>query len=171
MNAPFMSVSVTMVVYAMAGRKKDKIAEIRERFIEQMGLVTQAEGLPRIAGRLMGLMVFDGKEYSFSELADELKISRGSVSANTRLLEDRGVIERVSKPGERQDYFRLASNPLETLLHNIEKKSARARVAIGDTIDALPPEEHACRARLRRLEEFYEAIGDLIRAVEMRCFR
>lgn len=141
---------------------KEKIAEIRERFIEQMGLVTQAEGLPRIAGRLMGLMMFDGREYSFSELADELKISRGSVSANTRLLEEKGVIERVSKPGERQDYFRLAGNPLETLLRNLERKALRARAVIAETIDALPPEELECRTRLRRAEEFYEAMRDQI---------
>lgn len=147
------------------------IGELRERFIEQMGLVTQAEGLPRIAGRLMGLMVFDGREYSFGELAEQLRISRGSVSHNTRLLEDRGVIERVTRPGERQDYFRLADNPFEALLNHLERKTTRAREVITTTIDALPPNHADARARLKKLEEFYEAVGDLVRAVEMRCFR
>lgn len=146
-------------------------SDIRESFIEQMGLVSQAEGLPRIAGRLMGLMVFDGGEHSFSDLAEKLEISRGSVSANTRLLEDRGVIERVSKRGERQDFFRLADNPFEALLRNLENKTTKARAVIGTTIDSLPAKDDERRGRLRRLEEFYEAIGDLVRAVEMRCFR
>lgn len=151
--------------------KKENIAEVRERFIEQMGLVSQAEGLPRIAGRLMGLMVFDGRAFSFSELADELQISRGSVSANTRLLEERGVIERITKPGERQDYFQLADNPFEALLHQLSNKATRAREAIGKTVDALPPSQVETRKRLCRLQEFYIAIGDLVSDVEKRCFK
>ena len=87
-----------------------EFARIREQFIEQIGLVAQGEGMPRIAGRLMGLMVFDGKPRSFGELATELKVSRGSISTNARMLEERGIIERLGIAGDRQDYFPLAEN-------------------------------------------------------------
>ena len=35
-----------------------------------------------------------------------LRASRGSISTSTRYLVQLGFIERVSKPGERRDYFR-----------------------------------------------------------------
>ena len=95
---------------------KDGASGVRERFIEQMGIIAQGDGVPRIAGRMMGLMIFDGRPYSFSELATELQVSRGSVSTNARILEQMGIIERTAVPGERQDYFQLADSPYEAVL-------------------------------------------------------
>jgi DNA-binding transcriptional regulator GbsR (MarR family) len=40
-----------------------------EEFVERMGLVAEGDGLPRIAGRIMGLMVIEGGPLSFAELA------------------------------------------------------------------------------------------------------
>ena len=72
---------------------------VSENFIERMGMIAQADGLPRIAGRIMGLIILEGGPYSFGELAKRLSVSRGSISTNTRLLENMGVIERTAKPG------------------------------------------------------------------------
>jgi len=76
-------------------------------FIEEVGLALEGQGLPRMAGRLLGaLLIADPPEQSAEELAETLQASRGSISTMTRLLEGLGLIERVSKPGERRDYFR-----------------------------------------------------------------
>jgi DNA-binding transcriptional regulator GbsR (MarR family) len=37
------------------------------------------------------------------ELAERLKVSRGSIGADCRLLESIGVIKRAARPGDRQD--------------------------------------------------------------------
>ena len=71
--------------------------------------------MPRIAGRLFGLLLIEGGPLSFGELADRLQVSRGSISINARLLADRGFIERVSKPGDRQDHYRIQSDGLASL--------------------------------------------------------
>ncbi|RFC64099.1 MarR family transcriptional regulator [Fulvimarina endophytica] len=107
------------------------------RFIERMGDHMELEGMPRIAGRLFGLFLVDPGPISFSELAERLSISRGSISTNTRLLEGKGLIERVDVPGERQDYFRLADRPFVNMIHGI---TARMRETM-ETIEA------DCRAR------------------------
>jgi DNA-binding transcriptional regulator GbsR (MarR family) len=70
-----------------------------EQFIERVGLIAQVDGLPRIAGRIMGLLVIYGGPFSFAEIAKRLQVSRGSISTNRRLLENLGVIERVARPG------------------------------------------------------------------------
>ena len=54
-----------------------------ERFIEGFGLLMQQDGLPRIAGRMLALFIVEGGPFSFSELAEKLQVSRGSISTNT----------------------------------------------------------------------------------------
>ena len=136
-------------------------------FIERMGLNAQADGMPRIAGRIMGLMVLDGGPLAFGELAERLQVSRGSISTNVRLLEGMGVIERVAKPGDRSDYFRLADEPYRALIAGVRERAVRgeraareARDALGDAID-----EGAAR-RLGKLSAFYGALGSGVAAIE-----
>ncbi len=84
-------------------------------FVETMGLRFQDQQMPRIAGRLFGLLLIEGGPFSFGELADRLQVSRGSISTNARMLSDIGLIERVSKPGDRQDHYRIELDGLVSL--------------------------------------------------------
>lgn len=130
------------------------VSAIRAEFIEKTGLITQAEGLPRIAGRVLGLLIFDGDAVSFGDLATRLQVSRGSISSAMRLLEERGLVKRLAKPGDRQDYFQLAPKPYVTMLEGIRKRSKATRDEIAQTIDALPPGTDAI-ARLQEFAAFY----------------
>lgn len=131
-----------------------KTKEALERFVEQMGLITQADGLPRIAGRLMGLMMIESGPFSFGQLSERLKISRGSVSTNTRLLENLGIIERVALPSDRQDYFQLAPNPHARRLEGVVHRMVRTRKLVAATEPVLPKEMKTSRKRLNELDEF-----------------
>lgn len=76
-------------------------------FIEEIGLAMESQGMPRMAGRILGaLLMADPPEQSAEQLANVLQASRGSISTMTRLLEAPGLIERVSKPGDRKVYYR-----------------------------------------------------------------
>ena len=131
-----------------------------EDFVERLGLVTQADGLPRIAGRIMGLMVIHGGPFSFTDLAEKLQISRASVSTNTRLLESLGVIERTTIPGERQDYFKIRPHPYSPLMQGYVERMRRARDMVGGTQNELPAEFDDAHERLQELNEFYETMID-----------
>jgi len=142
---------------------------VRERFIEQMGLISQGDGLPRIAGRLMGLMIFDGRAYSFGDLAIELQVSRGSISTNARMLEQMGIIERVAKPGDRQDYFQLADDPYVNILTGALARSRKAHDTVVKTTKALPSRGHAdVKARLTQLEHFYDTVLEALNTAIVR---
>ncbi len=135
----------------------DKDAE--NNFIESLGLILQAEGFPRIAGRLLGVFVLRGGPLSFQELGNSLNISRGSVSTNTRLLESLGAVERVAMPGERQDFFKLADMPYERIAAGkVERaKTASERVLKGR--EALPHCDDAAFARITELSDFFSSIS------------
>ena len=79
-----------------------------QNFVEEVGIVFEQTGLPRMAGRILGwLLISDPPHQSTIELTDALMASKGSISTMTRLLIQIGLIERISLPGVRRDYFRI----------------------------------------------------------------
>lgn len=77
-------------------------------FVEEVGLMFEMVGLPRMSGRIFGwLLISDPAQQSHAELAEILQASKGSISTMTRLLIQIGLIERLSLPGERRDYFQI----------------------------------------------------------------
>ena len=76
--------------------------EERSRYVEEFGLLFGQFGLSRMFGRVLGvLMISDPPERSAEELAEELGASRGSISQTTRSLIQMSLVQRWSRPGER----------------------------------------------------------------------
>ena len=130
----------------------DKAAQ---EFIEQMGVYAQADGLSRIAGRMLGFFIMTGGPHSFSEVAKHLKVSRASISTTSRILESFGAIERTSRAGDRQDYFRVASDPFTRMLEISLMRIQRAEQLATRTLAKLPEKERESRARLQEMLEFH----------------
>jgi DNA-binding transcriptional regulator GbsR (MarR family) len=77
-----------------------------KHFIEDIGLFFEQMGLPRMAGRILGvLLISDPPAQSITAIAYTLQASKSSVSIMARLLVENGLIERVASPIPRQDYY------------------------------------------------------------------
>jgi DNA-binding transcriptional regulator GbsR (MarR family) len=77
-------------------------------FIEDIGLFFEQMGLPRMAGRILGvLLISDQPAQSITDLAQKLKASKSSISIMARLLVEHGLVERVASPVPRRDYYRF----------------------------------------------------------------
>ncbi|HUU64742.1 MAG TPA: transcriptional regulator [Dehalococcoidales bacterium] len=95
----------------------DKRQLEEKRFVEEVGLVFEQTGLPRMAGRILGwLIISEPPHQSTDQLTQVLMASRGSISSMTRLLIQIGLIERMSLPGVRHDYFRLRSDAPQCMI-------------------------------------------------------
>ena len=129
-----------------------------DHFIEQMGVVTQSEGLPRISGQIFALLLIEAGPFSFSEIAQRLAVSRGSVSTNTRLLENLGMIERVSKMGDRCDYFQLAHDPYSKLVKGALRRMKKSIAVVQEAQADLPAGWSESLQRLQSLEHFYSEL-------------
>lgn len=79
-----------------------------ERFVEKMGLLFEADGASRTAGRMLGVLLLSPEPKSLDELMELLQVSKASVSTNARALERFGAIERVTRLGDRRDYYQAA---------------------------------------------------------------
>jgi DNA-binding transcriptional regulator GbsR (MarR family) len=125
-----------------------------EEFIEIMGRHFEEEGTARIAGRLCGLLILTDEPASLDELADRLRVSKGSVSLNARLLENAGIAERVTRAGDRRDFYRIAPDMSTRFL---ERQIERIRVLDGRMTAArerMEPLSDTVRQRLDRAVAF-----------------
>lgn len=119
-----------------------------EEFVETIGLRFQDQQMPRIAGRLFGLLLIEGGPFSFGELAERLQVSRGSISTNARLLSEMGLIERVSKPGDRQDHYRIQPDGLVSIFKKHLATLRWSDTFYRRTAEQLPDHRGDARRRL-----------------------
>ena len=84
-----------------------------QTFVESMGVYFERYALPRIGGRLLGLLLVADRALSLDDLASTLSVSRASVSTNMRLVMAIGLTELVTRPGDRRDYYQFTDDAWE----------------------------------------------------------
>ena len=107
-------------------------------FIEQMGLMAESDGMARIAGRIIGLLLLSEAPCDLESIAERLQVSHGSVSTNTRMLEQMGIIERMTAPGDRRVRFRIGADPAGQMLQRDLQRQQRMDALVQATLEALP---------------------------------
>ena len=131
-----------------------------EEFIEQMGMKTEAEGLSRAAGRLFAYLVVVGGPCTAEELGAALSMSRGNVSMTTRLLASKGLVERITRPGEQRIYYRLPEDPYSNLMAGSLQRRLRLQEVVTRARSAVEREAadapQGALERLRVFESYYE---------------
>ncbi len=98
----------------------------QDAFVEELGALGPELGLPRATMRITAwMMVCDPPEQSARQIQDGVHLSAAAVSAASRQLLAAGMLERVSRPGDRQTYYRLVSGswdaPLEAKLRALSR--------------------------------------------------
>ena len=136
------------------------------QFTDRMGMLFEAEGQPRIAGRIFGYLLVSDDPRSLDQLAAALGVSKASVSTNARMLAEKGVLERVCRPGDRHDYYGVAPDLFSRTMAERLKRWQRFTHAVGEARRTLPIRSERVRARLRGYETAYaymvEAIGHAV---------
>jgi DNA-binding transcriptional regulator GbsR (MarR family) len=101
----------------------------QQELIEEFGLVFESHGMPRMAGRVVGrLLMCWPPHQSMTHLAGALQASKASISTTTAMLAQMGFVERLTFPGDRQDYFRV--RPTSTAIH-VQDMARRLRAQLA----------------------------------------
>jgi DNA-binding transcriptional regulator GbsR (MarR family) len=128
----------------------------QQQFIEAVGLSFEQAGLPRMAGRILGwLLICDPPHQSPGELAEVLQASKGSISSMTRLLEQLGLIDRLSLPGERRDYFRIRGESWTALFKRRMELVSTFRQLADRGLALLSEHTPEQRRRLEEMRDMY----------------
>ena len=132
--------------------------EAVQQFVERMALICEKEGMARIGGRILGYLLATGGTFSLDELAETLQASKASVSTNARMLEQAGLIRRVSALGDRRDFYRVEDDPWEMMLRAGQQRWRDMVSVFADAASALPDE--GGRERARAAGHFHELLID-----------
>jgi DNA-binding transcriptional regulator GbsR (MarR family) len=118
--------------------KKEKIenaslAEVRDRVIESAGKISanMLGMVSKVGGQIYALLFLARNPMSLDEIVDALKLSKGNVSVNVRLLESVGLVRKVWVKATRKDYYEAARDYPRKFLKNFFD---RVRAGIDDSL-------------------------------------
>lgn len=116
----------------------------------------EAVGMPRMAGRIFGwLLIANPPHQSMGELVEVLQASKGSISTMTRLLIQIGLIERVSLPGQRRDYFQIKPHAWSQLSQQRMTQIRAFRQLAERGLDMLADQPPLMRQRLQEMRDMH----------------
>jgi len=127
------------------------------QFIENMGLHYEAYGVPRIGGRLLGLLMISHRPLAAEEMSETIQVSRSSVSTNLRTLQMAGLIEKVSLPGERYDYYVISETAWQSVLE-MRLEGITALKELAETGLEGMEAEHPARRRLVEMKDWADMV-------------
>jgi DNA-binding transcriptional regulator GbsR (MarR family) len=123
--------------------------------------------MPRIASRILGLLLLTPGECSIDQMAERLAVSRASISVDARRLEECGVVERVTHKGDRRDYYRIAPDHYTRTLER--------RLKVMDRLIAVIDEGRRMKLESRevrdRLDDTAEALRFVVEATTQELAR
>lgn len=132
--------------------------EAVQQFVERMGLVCEKEGMARSAGRIFGLLLVGGRPYSLDELAEKLQASKAGISTNCRLLEQFGMIERVSSLGDRRDFYQVQDDPWEHMMRVAQSRWRDMVKILAEAQTTLPAEMAEGKRTLGTALQFHQLL-------------
>ncbi|MCO6382418.1 GbsR/MarR family transcriptional regulator [Oceanicola sp. 502str15] len=132
----------------------------KDRFVEALGMIAQAEGMPRISGRILGHLVLADEALSLTEIAEALDISKASASTNLRLLESRGTAEREPRKGSRHDHWRVRPNPHTRVLRPMSQRFHRNAERMTEIAKEFPA--GLDRNKVADFADFYTRSADFL---------
>jgi len=143
------------------------------QMIEAGGRTAETFGVSRLFGQIYTLLYLKNEPLSLTEIVEELEVSKASVSIACRQLNSFGAVRRVTRKGDRRDFYEAVQD-FRGLLQNgllpiIEKKLDSARRQIEQCRSLLEqasdhkPETEKLIGRLNEAEDRRAKISDLIR--------
>ena len=133
-------------------------------FVELMGLISQADGEPRIGGRMFGLLLVEGRALTLNDFAQRLEISKASASTNARRLASIGVIEHI-KRSNRQDSYALVPDLYRQMSLTMTERFLVRAEQIENMLPLLPDGSSKVKQRIQGLAQCYRVSADTARQV------
>lgn len=137
--------------------------QLKQEFIQDYGLGYQTFGLPRLMGKVVGLLLYHGDPLSLNDITEELHVSKGPVSQIMRRLREHNLVRRIWVPGSRRDFYQAEPDIFGQAfanhadLQNQNLALARKYTRLIAEADADLPESFS--ARMQEMERFYSLMS------------
>jgi len=111
----------------------DDLVQAKLLGIETCGRIASFWGFTRTMGRAFGLLYLSTEPLPRSEVQTQLRISVGSASMTLSALVRWGVVKKIRREGERQDFYEAETDfwkMISGILNDRERKEIRAASAL-----------------------------------------
>lgn len=137
-----------------------------KHFVEDISLYFEQMGLPRTAGRVLGvLLISDPPAQSLTDLCALLGASKSAVSTTTRLLIEMDLIERVPSPLPRQVYFQFRPGGWAVFIRQRLKLWASLHQIAEQGLDLLRDKDPALQRRLQEAHDMFSLLEEELPAL------
>ncbi len=86
--------------------------EIENKMLSLFSRITSSLGYSQVHGKIIGILMIEGKPLSLQEISKRTRYSLGSISLSLDLLEFFGIIKKFKKSGERKVFVKLTGDLL-----------------------------------------------------------
>jgi len=150
--------------------RREQATPHASQFVEAWGSLGVLWGLNRSMARVHALFLLSDEPIELDQVAKRLAISRGNASMCLKELRNWGVIQRVHKSGDRQDYYVSEPDVWRTFFRiAVERKKREFDPALNTLRHLLSEEDMAhspkARARLEQMEELFSAGNSILSKV------
>jgi len=138
----------------------------QKHFIEDISLYFEQMGLPRMAGRILGvLLISNPPEQSMADLCEVLQASKSAISTTTRLLTEMGLIERVPSAKPREVAFQFKPGGWLVFMRMRLRLMASLHQIAERGLELLKDEPPALRERLQEAHDMFSLIEEQLPAL------
>lgn len=131
----------------------------QKHFIEDIGLYFEQMGLPRMAGRVLGvLLIADPPVQSLNDLCESLQASKSAISTTARLLLEMGLIERAPSPKPREVSFQFKSGSWPVFIRMHLRLMGSLHQIAERGLELLKDEPGERRSRLQEAHDMFSQI-------------
>ena len=142
------------------------LTAVNDSTVAGLGRLARFFGFSEVMGRLYGTLLMNPDPLSLDDLADTLRISKGSVSMNMRALERWGMATEVWMRGERKKYYQAESDLWQVIRNVLDSRERRevqmALQVLNESVEKLQTANDQLSPEEQELAKYYlERIDDL----------
>ncbi len=155
----------------------DQAARIKQDFVEGLSQISRFWGFPKGVGAVFAVLYLSPSALSLDEIVKQTGLTKGAISTDVRALARMGLVQRSSHLGDRKDYYEAETDFYRAIRSILgERQNAEFSRSIQTVRDGLEQlkssrgsmdeaERKFLIARLQALQDFFDAIDSLSRAV------
>jgi len=140
--------------------------EGKSKFIQSWGTLGSAWGINKAMGQIHALLLISEEALSTEEIMEELKISRGNANMNIRGLIDWGIVKKISRPGERKEYFTAGKDILE-LARQVSRERRRREIdPVMRVLEEIQEVSEGDKGEIEHFKAVTKDLGDFTKQVD-----
>ena len=151
------------------------LPNIKKDFTQGLSQISRFWGFPKGMGAIFAVLYLSPAPLSLDEIVQQTGLTKGAISTEIRSLARMGLVHRSSRLGDRRDYYEAESDFYAAIRSILKERQNsefdRALRSVQETLEKMEAnwvedeEWNFVYARVQALQEFFDAIDSLTKAV------